>query len=202
MPTIARAPLAAPSRYFQRLDGPLFEVAPLRDALLRQPELFGVHRARGGEHSPHRDMTDIWVRYNHISRLGPGFSDEHDSVWYPALSRLPELAPIVFGLMARVAGERLGGVLVTRLRPGGVIAPHVDRGWHADYYEKFYIAVANPPGALFRFPDGDIEAADGECYWFDNSVPHAVVNHGDGDRLALIVCIRTLLYTHPGGRTA
>jgi hypothetical protein len=198
MPT-STTPANASSRYFQRLDC-TFDVASLRAALARQPALFGQHGQRGGQGSPHQAMTDIWVRFNAIERLGPGFTDEHDSVWYPAYADLPELAPVLFGLMAEVQGERLGGVLITKLPPGGVIAPHVDGGWHANYYEKFYVAVDNPPGALFRFPDGDIEAANGECHWFDNSVPHGVVNHGDTERIALIVCIRTALYAHPGGK--
>lgn len=168
------------------------DVAPLRAALAVKPHLFGAHPARAcAPGSPHMAMSDIWVRYNAIERLGPQFSDEHDAVWYPAYAELPELAPIIFGLMEHVQGERLGGVLITKLPPGGVIAPHVDRGWHADYYEKFTIAVRNPPGALFRFPDGDMAARDGDCYWFDNSVPHSVINDTAEDRLALIVCIRT-----------
>lgn len=186
----------ADPRHFQRL-ACRFDVAALGAALARQPELFGAHHQRGGDGSPHRAMTDIWVRYNAIEHFGPHFNDEHDAVWYPARTCLPELDPIVFGLMATVQGERLGGILITQLPVGGVIAPHVDAGWHADYYEKFYIAIDNPPGALFRFPEGDIEAANGECWWFDNSVPHSVVNHGDSARIALIICIRTALYSHP-----
>jgi hypothetical protein len=177
-------------------------VAPLRAALARQPDLFGAHGARAYAGSPHRAMTDIWVRYNAPHNLGPAFNDEHDAVWYPAWQQLPELHALVFDLMRRVEGERLGGILITKLPPGGVIAPHVDTGWHADYYEKFYIAIANPPGALFGFPDGAIAAEDGDCWWFDNSVPHAVHNNSTTERLALIVCIKTALYAHPGGRIA
>lgn len=189
----------APSRHFQPVCRGL-DVAALRAALARRPDLFGQHGARAYAGSPHQGMTDIWVRYNAPYNLGPFFNDEHDPVWYPAWHQLPELHGLVFDLMRRVEGERLGGILITKLPPGASIAPHVDCGWHADYYEKFTIAVANPPGALFRFPDGDIAAENGDCWWFDNSVPHAVDNPTDHERIALIVCIRTALYAHPGGR--
>ena len=174
------------------------DVAPLRAALEAKPHLFGQQTARATAYgSPHKAMTDIWVRYNHIDNLGPACNDEHDSVWYPAYAELPELDPILFSLMGFVHGERLGGVLITKLPPGGVIAPHVDTGWHADYYEKFYIAIRNEPGAWFHFPDGDFRARDGDCYWFDNSVTHSVVNGSDHERLALIVCIKTDKFARP-----
>lgn len=170
---------------------------PLRAALEAKPHLFGQHTARATAYgSPHTEMSDIWVRYNDIKNLGPAFNDEHDSVWYPAYDELPELRKILFTLMACVEGERLGGVLITKIPPGGQIAPHVDRGWHADYYAKFYIAIQNDPGALFRFPGGDIVATPGDCYWFDNSVTHSVINDSGRDRLALIACVKTRHYAN------
>ncbi|MCY0916231.1 aspartyl/asparaginyl beta-hydroxylase domain-containing protein [Massilia antarctica] len=168
------------------------QVAALLAALEAKSHLFGQHTARATAYdSPHRAMTDIWVRFNDIANLGPHFTDEHDSIWYPAYAELPELAPIIFGLMAHVHGERLGGVLITKIPAGGRIEPHVDRCWHADYYDKFYISLRNDPGALFHFPEGDIVASPGDCYWFDNGVTHSVSNDSQADRISLIVCIKT-----------
>lgn len=174
------------------------DVAPLLAQLQAQPELFGVHPQRAmAQASPHQAMQDIWVRYNDIAHLGPQFNDAHDAVWYPAYAALPALKPLIFGLMYHVGGERLGGVLITKLPAGGDIAPHVDEGWHAGYYEKFFIALQSEPGAVFRFPDGDIHARAGDCYWFDNSVMHSVHNHSPVDRIALIVCIKTSAFCRP-----
>jgi hypothetical protein len=163
---------------------------PLQMALMRQQHLFG-QRGQRGEHYVHAEMTDIWVRYNDPANIGPHFNDEHDSVWYPAYYALPELRSILFGLMAMVEGERLGGVLITKIPPGGKIAPHVDGGWHAGYYEKYFIPVQNDDGAVFGFEDGVIRPAVGDVYWFNNSNPHWVENHSSRDRIALIVCIRS-----------
>jgi len=171
------------------------DVEPLRAALAAKPHLFGQHNARATAYgSPHSQMTDIWVRFNHISKLGPGFNDEHDSVWYPAYYELPELNDILFRLMGFVQGERLGGVLITKLPPDGSIDAHIDQGWHAEYYEKFYIAIQNGQGSVFSFPSGEIHAKPGDCYWFDNSVPHSVTNGADTERIALIVCIKSDTY--------
>ncbi|MCH8622632.1 aspartyl/asparaginyl beta-hydroxylase domain-containing protein [Undibacterium sp. TS12] len=170
-------------------------VQPLQMALIRQPELFGNRTSRSDAYaSPHQQMTDIWVRYNayeNLKRDPEKFNDEHDSVWYPEATALPQVRPIVSWLMSHVEGERLGGVLITKIPPGGKIAPHVDMGWHAKYYEKYYIPVQNDQGALFCFEDGIIEPQPGDVYWFNNSRPHWVENHSQRDRIALIVCIRS-----------
>lgn len=181
--------------FFKVAEG--LEVAPLREALLAKPHLFGQKTLRAdAPDSPHTQMQDIWVRYNDDhGYLQAGdfsrFSDEHDSVWYPVALEIPEVMGVVFSLMRLVNGERLGGVLITRLPPGGRIEKHIDEGWHAGYYHKFFVPLVNAPGALFRFEDGDIAPAEGEAWFFDNSVPHWVENGSDQDRIALIVCIKT-----------
>ena len=179
---------------------------PLQQALSTNSHLFGRISLRAAPPGgPHKEMKDIWVRYNDIKKYNPeadtfctdisNFNDEHDSVWYPGYYALKaELDPILFWMMGSFNGERLGGILITKLPPGGKIEPHVDGGWHAAYYEKFYVAVKTPKGSVFGFEDGDIHANDGDIYWFDNSVPHWVHNETAEDRIAMIVCIKTDLY--------
>lgn len=155
---------------------------------------FDVRRTSPG--SPHSEMTDIWVRYNDPAPFiakgsWVGFNEEHRSVWYPSEYFLPALRPIVFGLMGLLEGVELGGVLLTRLPPGGRIKRHTDAGWHAKHYEKFYVAINAPPGARFCWDDGVINPAEGDIWHFRNDVPHWVENDSDVDRLAAIVCIRT-----------
>ena len=179
--------------FFKIAEG--INVLPLQMALIRQPELFGKHKQRAQAYgSPHTEMSDIWVRYNAIENLEKDpstFNDEHDSVWYPAYYALPQIRPIVFWLMAHVEGERLGGVLITKIPAGGKIAPHVDRGWHAEYYDKYYIPIQNDEGAVFCFEDGIISPKLGDIYWFRNDNPHWVENNSSRDRIAMIVCIRS-----------
>lgn len=149
--------------------------------------------------SPHAQMNDIWVRYNDIKPFEEkgslvGFEAEHDSIWYPVIDKLPSLKKVVFDLMHIVDGERLGGILITKLPAGGHIARHTDAGWHAQYYDKFYVPILNHKGSIFGFDDGIIEPQLGEAWWFDNSNPHWVDNKSDCDRIAMIVCIRTELF--------
>jgi len=177
-------------------------VEDLKRQLNAQPELFGEHSERKyAPGSPHGGMTDIWVRYNaykNFNRANPAaFNEPHDSVWYPAYRKLPGVCAPVFGVMAMVAGERLGGVLITKIPPGGGVAKHTDSGWHASYYDKFYVPVQNEPGATFNFEGITIDPQEGDVYWFDNSFPHWVENKSLSDRIAMIVCVRTEMFRGP-----
>jgi aspartyl/asparaginyl beta-hydroxylase (cupin superfamily) len=42
----------------------------------------------------------------------------------------------------------------------------------------------------FCFESEQLSALDGESYFFENQVPHWVVNNSDRDRITLIVCVR------------
>lgn len=172
-------------------------VDSLKAALKRNDHLFGEYPQRAeAPGSPHSEMKDIWIRYKDVKpHLESGdfstFADEHDSVWYDSYRKLPEARRIIFDVMAAVDGERLGGILITKLPPGGKIAPHQDAGWHAGYYDKYYVPIQNGEGAIFGFEDGIISPEEGDVYWFDNSGLHWVENNSDINRIAMIVCIKT-----------
>ena len=169
------------------------DVKPAIAELIENYHLFGEFNARKeAPNSPHADMTDIWVRYGDVSDMIESgdyskIAEEHDSIW---LKDLPEIKKLCFKIMSLVDGERLGGVLITKLPINGIIKEHSDSGWHAEYYDKFFVPIINEPGCIFGFNQGDILATAGEVWQFDNSKPHWVVNHSDCERIAMIVCIK------------
>lgn len=135
-------------------------------------------------------MSDIWVRYNDINNLGPKFNDEHESVWYPVYYEVPDFRRLIFDVFSFVEGERLGGVLVTKIPPGGSVKPHIDHGWHARYYDKFALQLQAEVGQAFCFEDEILQSDTGDLYTFDNSKTHWVVNDSPVDRITMIICIR------------
>jgi quercetin dioxygenase-like cupin family protein len=176
----------------------VLDVLPLQEELLKHYDEFDKINLRRLGNSPHKEMTDIWVRYNHINNYSDDilngtskFNEEHDAVWYPVTDKIPSVKKVCFDLMFTVDGERLGGIFITKLPPGGRIEKHTDDGWHAQYYDKFYVPILNKQGAKFCFEDGDINPTLGDAWWFDNSKVHWVENNTDSDRIAMIVCIRT-----------
>lgn len=173
------------------------DVGPLVAQIDAQPGLWGQFGARTATNTFKRS-DDIWVRYNDIGKFPDsmkGFNDEHLPVWYPAWRLLPALRPIVFGLLSHLQGEVLGGVLITRVPPGGSIKRHADSGWHVDYYDKYYVCLRNPLEAPFSVlgDDGRVETLQptpGDVHYFDNRRPHWVDNASETEeRMTLIVCI-------------
>ncbi len=181
---------------FKKIDLKL-DVSGLQKKLTGDVDYFGCFNQRCGfKDSPHREAVDIWVRYNNVepflkSKDFSSFADEHDSVWYPVYKDLPEVKDIVFALMNKVEGERLGGVLITKIAPGKQIYAHTDSGWHAEYYDKFYIPILNKAGSTFYFNEGSISPQEGEVFQFNNSYEHWVKNDSNSDRIAMVICIKT-----------
>jgi len=168
------------------------DVLPAQIELAKNTHLFDEFSARRESGPVHADMTDIWVRYGDLTEMltTGDFSEianEHDSIW---LKDLPAIKRLCFEVMALVDGERLGGVLITKIPPGGGIKPHRDSGWHAEYYDKYYIPIKNSPGAVFGFDCGIIKPDCGDVWAFDNAYTHWVENNSDEDRIAMIICIK------------
>ena len=163
------------------------DVAPLHWALLSHTELWDADRMRtAAVDSPHHEASDIFVRY----AADPTVAGPHESVWYPCADVLP-VKPLVYDLMRFVEGNRLGGVLITRIPAGKSVKPHVDHGWHAATYRKFCIQVQSAPGQEFVVDGEALESDPGDLYEFRNEYLHHVTNPTPFDRISLIVCIQT-----------
>lgn len=165
------------------------DVAPMQAALAAHPELWNQHTERTQpKDSPHHGLDDIWPRFADPATMRPDGS--HDSVWYPSADLLP-VRELAFALMTAVRGERLGGVLITRIKPGQVCKPHTDPGWHARYYDKFAVQIQAAPEQAFHFEGESLVTKFGDVFWFDNSHTHWVTNDSPADRITMIVCIKT-----------
>jgi hypothetical protein len=117
--------------------------------------------------------------------------DQHECVDQPVFRFLPEARPLIFGLVAFTQGERLGRVIINKIKPGGRIYPHADTPAHAEYYDRFHIVLNSSPGVVFRAGDEQVYMETGSAWWFDNSIEHEVVNNSADDRIHMVVDIRT-----------
>ncbi len=176
-----------------------FDVSRLQDQLICQPQLWDTirHRTKHPQ-SPHREVSDIWVRYNPIENYAEdmqAFNAEHVPEWYPVVAQLPEAMRIACELLAHITGtpttwDHLGAVLITKIPPGKQVYAHVDQGWHARHFEKFAVTVKGDDEQAFFFENEYLITHPGDLWWFDNAHPHWVSNNSAEDRITLIVCIR------------
>jgi len=167
------------------------DTIPLMNAIMRDPDLWNQHTLRTTHPgTAHSEVDDIWLRFNDIDEP-EGVPNDTDCINFPAFWSLPQARPLIFDLMRRVEGERLGRVLITRLAPGCKIDPHVDGGAPATYYDRFHIVLNSAPGCLFRAGDETVHMGTGQVWWFDNTKEHEVINNSVDDRIHLIIDIRT-----------
>ncbi len=189
-------------RNFMKL-GDNAAVAPLLLALHRFEKSQGIWKAdtylRDYPQGPFGDTESVILRFpprsvheteEALRRHEQNF-DQHENVDQPVFKLLPEARPLVFGLMAAVQGERLGRVIINKLRPGGVIYPHKDTPAHAEYWDRHHIVLQSQPGVIFRAGSEKVYMAPGEIWWFDNSVEHEVINNSADDRIHMVIDIRT-----------
>lgn len=181
-------------------------VTPLMLAISRRPELwkedsFLRHYPQG----PFGDVESIMLRFPqkvvfegedaeekvalYKKNLLPGF-DQHESIDYPAYALLPEARLLVMNVFGAVAGERLGRVIINKIRPGGRIYPHPDTPEHANYYSRFHVVLQSEPGVVFRCGDESPQWESGAVFWFNNKIEHEVINNSSADRIHMVIDAR------------
>lgn len=169
------------------------------DLLLRQleanPQLWNQNPERKiGVASPHAQMSDIWLRFRDKSELNEvrNYGEPHIPRWYPSADKLTEIKRIALDMMAQFRAVQLGGILITKIPPGGKILPHDDRGrWHPEFFNtKIYIPLKSNLGCVNICEDDSVNMKAGEVWTFDNLKTHSVENNGDTDRITLIISMR------------
>jgi uncharacterized cupin superfamily protein len=144
--------------------------------------------------SPHREVDDIWVRYNPIENYHGdmrAFNGPHFAQWYPIADQLPETKRIAEEAYAMLGGTQLGFVLITRIAPGKQCYSHIDQGWHAETYDKFCVQVKGTKDQVFNVDGEELRTEDGDLFAFNNSLPHFVKNDSAQERISMIVCIKS-----------
>lgn len=172
------------------------DVSAINAELAAQPQLWDAYRERKDtDGTPHGQMSDIWVRFRPREELTSkeAYGEPHFPVWYPAADLCPSLKQLILRISGAVGSVHLGGVLITRIPPGGEILPHDDRGfWHAEYHNcKVYVPLQANPDCVNVCEDETVTMGVGEAWTFDNLKTHSVHNRGTEDRITLIIAMRS-----------
>lgn len=99
---------------------------------------------------------------------------------------------IVFDLMRQLKGEILSQVVISRMKPGEVIEPHIDKlpPGYPLIYQRYQIPLSVKRGVRFICGGEELFMEPGNAYWFDNQVTHSVHNDSDEDRISMRVDLR------------
>lgn len=169
-----------------------FDPNPLLKSIEKNPDLWKEHTERqmyeGGAHA---ETESIFIRWAEDKSIHSAFNDLV-ATDYPALAKLPEVKPLFQGLGQAIKGEVLGRILIVKLKPNGMVLPHVDEGIYADYYERFHLSLQSDKSNYFYVgvPESHGEflcMRPGQTYWFNHKKTHWVYNGSETDRLHLII---------------
>lgn len=171
------------------------DITQLALELHQNPGLWNTYKERLMPGSPHEHSDDIWVRMNDRTGYGKAkqwkdFNKEHESIWYPGYYALPAVRKIVFDLARFVEAERIGDIMIWRVKPGDMIKPHADDSWHVHYYDKFNVCVQAQEGCSFNWEREAMLERAGEIHRFTNTTQHAVLNESVDDYIVMVVCLR------------
>ena len=102
------------------------------------------------------------------------------------------LLPNVYQHVMRLAGylwaERVGRVMVVRLKPGGHVHPHKDMGEYHDYYDRYHMVLSGE--CHFRCGREIVKMLPGDVWWFFNNEEHEVWNDASRPRDHIIVDLK------------
>lgn len=174
---------------------------PLLNQIQRQDGLWKADTyLRDYPQGPFGDTETIFLRFppSSVTEMERGSKDQHECVWMDGALNLPAARSIIFDLMRKMEGERLGRVMVNKLRPGGRVFPHADTPEHAGYWDRYHVVLQSGPGCNFRCGDETVHMPTGSVWWFQNAIEHEVVNNSADDRIHMIVDIRTLRLSFKG----
>lgn len=185
-------------RYFQQAG--IADMGPLRMALVQKRDLWNRYDYRTTfEGTPFGGMDDILLRYSKPEKFQglwdpEALIDDESLILYAAWHELPEAHDVVFNLMRRYKGIKLGRVIIARLPMGGRILPHQDNvGRYANREDgmRFHVVVNSSPGCVFHCGDESVQMKTDEVWWFDHRAMHAAENNGSDERIHLLVDIQT-----------
>jgi hypothetical protein len=170
-----------------------FDPMPLLHELVRQPHLWKADTyLRDYPQGPFGDTDTVFLRFPpaSVTELERSTRDQHECVWMDGFIHLPYARRLIFDLMQRVSGERLGRCMINRLKCGGRVYPHADTPVHANYWDRYHFVLSSSPGCDFRCGDERVYMPPGQCWWFQNALEHEVINNGAIERIHMIVDIR------------
>jgi hypothetical protein len=175
------------------------DVITVAHAITRRPYLWEAGAfAQGGP------LGEIWLRYSNPARVEEtgkieSLDAELECVDLPEFSLVPQARKVVFDLMQRIEGERLGRVTVLRLPRGGSFEYEAgEQTPYAEYYTPYMVCLSGVTAsrqggmscAYLEMGDDNWGMMTGDVFWFDHRSPYKIVNESPDDLLLMRIDVR------------
>lgn len=181
------------------------DVGPLLKRILANEQLWAEHTERQNyPGSAHKETETIYLRWAVDKTVYGGFYDLESEDHVETIQALnPEAVELVSQVVQHIMGAApqpdVGRVILTRMKPGGVITEHVDEGPYADKYDRFHVCVQGDSGF---WCDGEVRGMlPGQLWWFNHKLRHWVQNGPECDRIHLILDVVAPEYRKMRGLT-
>ena len=155
----------------------IFDVTPKTEEINQHNLWNWLNLRRMFPTSGHCDVDDIVLRFypvhdRHLTQ--EAVFNSNDTVSYFPWYLLREVKNLV--LRHKPKGYTTGRVIISMLRPGGIISPHVDEGQYADNHERYHFVLHSNPKCTFICGEEAVKMQAGEIWTFNHKLEHEVIN--------------------------
>ena len=127
--------------------------------------------------SGHYDVDDIILRFHPVQErhlTEDAVFNTNTTISYFTWYLLREVKKLV--LRHKPKGYTTGRVVISLLKPGGIISPHVDEGTYADNHERYHFVLHSNPNCTFICGEEAVQMHAGEIWTFNHKLQHQVIN--------------------------
>ena len=176
----ARLPLLPP-RFFVLMTS--IEIAPILAELAR------LTTEDWEQNSRHNVQVQRETRAIELSvREASGVRSRHNQYLRASenVKKFPFLMNWLTDFSARQGEGTLQLARIVKLRPGGQVYPHVDRGLYYLIRDRYHLVLQSASGSRMQCEDQISVWQPGEVWWFNNHVRHQAFNDSDEERIHVI----------------
>lgn len=137
----------------------------------------------------HKSVDDIVLRFQSVEGKHDisEYFDKMECVDYFPKFYFPKTSKVIHDFADK---STIGRIVIAKLKAGGVIDTHIDKGEYCAAHDRFHFVVSTNPDVWFKC-NGSVKRFEaGKIWWLDNKSLHSIENNGSADRIHIVVDIK------------
>jgi quercetin dioxygenase-like cupin family protein len=179
-------------KHFKRVESGI-DTQPFIREIEANQECWNLDSGRQNSKPAQRETQAIPLRCSEKTSVLDSMALQSKPIAYrglptPMSERFPVADSFVEQLVKRMNGAS-GRAVLTQLRPGGTIHPHIDDRLYWLLRDRYHLVVKSSAGSYFKAGGEEVRMQEGELWWFDPTVTHSVHNDSDEWRIHIVADI-------------